>query len=582
MKGLTKFLIWSVIGLMNAALIWAVFTIFSLGNYGMGTIIAIFVIAADWAVFSPKGYPYRYTLPALFFVFLLTIYPMYYTFKTAFTNYGTGNLFSREEAINTLLNDPSYFYEPEDGDILNFKVFVKYDDNFKPTEDFLILLKNGNDYYLTEKPEILKYNSKGQLTNAESRMYKIENDTVTINTNTYSVMRSETKMSESQALIVSIEDQNGKRYSYFYGIGDPTVASNSAYYNSVLREKYIKALEINYQAKKFRLSSRNIYRNFSETYRVYDISVKSESKGERKIYKTVVVNKLTNREVVENDSAFYDIDTNGNLKRLVGYIDNVGFSQFDKIINDPKISGPFLKIFIWTFLYALLSVIFTFIIGLVLALVLNDKNLKGKIIYRTLLIIPWAVPAFISALVWKNGFFNETYGIINKFFLGTFGIAPIKWMNDPFWAKVAVLILNTWLGFPYMMTVTLGALQSIPDELYEASSIDGASPWRQFSKITMPLLMIAVSPLLVMSFAFNFNNFTNIYLLTGGGPAIPGANTPAGSTDILISYTYKLAFDGRGQDFGFASAISIIIFIIVSGISYVNFKISGAFEEVNR
>jgi len=221
---------------------------------------------------------------------------------------------------------------------------------------------------------------------------------------------------------------------------------------------------------------------------------------------------------------------------------------------------------------------------MILALVLNDPNLRGKTIYRSLLIIPWAIPAFISVLVWKNGFFNETYGIINKFIISQlFGGTPIKWMNDPFWAKVAVLIVNTWLGFPYMMVVTLGALQSIPQDYYEAASIDGASKWQRFWKITFPLLMTTVAPLLVGSFAFNFNNFGNIYLLTGGGPAMPNTNTPAGSTDILISYTYKLAFEGgRGQDFGFASAISIIIFFIVGGLSFINFRLSGSFEEVNR
>ena len=176
--------------------------------------------------------------------------------------------------------------------------------------------------------------------------------------------------------------------------------------------------------------------------------------------------------------------------------------------------------------------------------------------------------------------FNETYGIINRFVLPSFGLSPLKWFNDPFWAKTAVLTVNTWLGFPYMMTVSLGALQSIPDELYEAAQIDGAGKWKRFWKITFPLLMTTVSPLLVGSFAFNFNNFVNIYLLTGGGPPLPNTNTPAGATDILISYTYKLAFEGgRGQDFGFASAISMIIFLIVAGISFVNFKLSGSFEE---
>jgi maltose/maltodextrin transport system permease protein len=126
-----------------------------------------------------------------------------------------------------------------------------------------------------------------------------------------------------------------------------------------------------------------------------------------------------------------------------------------------------------------------------------------------------------------------------------------------------------------MMVVSLGALQSIPEDYYEAAAIDGANKWQRFWKITFPLLMTTIAPLLVGSFAFNFNN--------GGGPAMPNTTTPAGSTDILISYTYKLAFEGgRGQDFGFASAISIIIFFIVGTLSFINFRLSGSFEEVNR
>jgi len=225
-----------------------------------------------------------------------------------------------------------------------------------------------------------------------------------------------------------------------------------------------------------------------------------------------------------------------------------------------------------------------FTLGLGLALMLNDRDFKGKVIYRTLLIIPWAIPSFISVLIWRNGFFNETYGLINKVIFGQwFGIEAVRWLGNPFWAKVSCLIVNTWLGFPYMMTVCLGALQSIPHQLYESASIDGAGKLISFRKITLPLLMTSVFPLLVGSFAYNFNNFVGIYLLTDGGPEMVGSITTAGSTDILISYTYKLAFEGsRGQDFGYAGAISIFIFIIVAGISAINFKLSGTFEEVNR
>jgi len=584
MNKFTKFLIWIFIGVLNALLVWAILLLFILANYGLGVVISIFLVLTDWAIFSKKAYPYRYTLPALFFLFVLTIYPIYYTIDTSFTNYGTGHLFTRTNAIDTLLTDPTYYFEPEDPKTYDFKVFVRYDEQYKPTEDFLLFLYDDKNMYLSEKPVTLEYDSRGNLIYAESELFPVENDEININDTTYTLIRpTESLGTNGSDSIIAIENNEGIRYAYFYSPVDPLTSTNSAFYNSILRQNYLKSLNLVLQDQNFRLSSSTIFKKFSEAYRVYDTSVKVIVDGEREIYKTVVVNTLTNKELVERDFAFWDYDENGELYRLIGYKDYIGGENFAKIITDPRISGPFFKIFGWNFAYAGLSVLLTFVVGLIFALVLNDVNLKGKIVYRTLLIIPWAIPAFISVLVWRNGFFNETYGIINKFILGNLGIEPVKWLNDPFWAKVAILITNTWLGFPYMMTISLGALQSIPGELYEAAVIDGATRWKQFRQITLPLLMVAVAPLLVMSFAFNFNNFTLIYLLTSGGPAMAGTSTPAGSTDILISYVYKLAFEGsQGQDFGFASAISMIIFAIIAVFSYFNFRFSASFEEVSR
>ncbi|CEP78585.1 ABC transporter permease subunit [Defluviitoga tunisiensis] len=583
MKVFKNILIWLFIGVLNALLLWAIILLFTLANYGLGIVISVFLVITDWAIFSSKAYPYRYTLPALFFLFILTIYPIYYTIDTAFTNYGTGHLFTRTNAIDTLLTDSSYYYEPSDPKTLDFKVFVRYDEQYKPTEDFILLLYDQEDMYLAEKPLIRQWDSKNNLIYAESEMFKVQNDMVIKEGATYEIIRPSGSLSTAGGDSIIAIEKGDIRYTYFYSPLDSTTSSNSSFYNSVLRQNYLKSLVLKYENKNFKLSSSYVFRKFSEAYRVYETMVKVIIDGEREIYKTVVVNTLTNKELIEKDAAFWDYNENGNLYRLIGYKDYVGLNNFSKIIKDPRISGPFFKIFGWTFAYAALSVLFTFIIGLAFALILNDNRLKGRILYRTLLIIPWAIPAFISVLVWRNGFFNETYGVINRFVLANFGINPVKWLNDPFWAKVAVLIVNTWLGFPYMMTITLGSLQSIPEDLYEAAVIDGASRWKQFIKITFPLLMVSVAPLLVMSFAFNFNNFTNIYLLTGGGPAMAGTNTPAGSTDILISYVYKLAFEGsHGQDFGFASAISILIFGIIAIFSYFNFKFSGSFEEVSR
>jgi len=179
--------------------------------------------------------------------------------------------------------------------------------------------------------------------------------------------------------------------------------------------------------------------------------------------------------------------------------------------------------------------------------------------------------------------FNSEFGIINRVLESWFNWAP-AWTTEAFWARTAILIVNLWLGFPYMMLITSGALQSIPSDLYEAATVDGASGWKRFTKITLPLLLVAVGPLLIASFVFNFNNFGLIYLFIGGGPSIAGASTQAGYTDILISYVYNLAFasGGRGVQYGLASAISLILFILVGSITLLQYRFTNMWEEVSE
>ena len=257
-----------------------------------------------------------------------------------------------------------------------------------------------------------------------------------------------------------------------------------------------------------------------------------------------------------------------------GWRINVGLDNFKDIFTDPLIRDPFVSVFIWTVVYAGLSVLLTFSFGLFLAIVLNKDGLRLRGMQRSLLIIPYAIPAFLSVLVW-GGMLNTDFGLINRA-LGT----SIPWLTDPTWARLSTLLVNFWLGFPYFFLVCLGALQAIPGELTEAARVDGAGARQVFRKITLPLLLVAVGPLLIASFAFNFNNFNNIYFLTRGGPYAED-QVVAGSTDILISYTYKVAFGAAaGTDYGLAAAISIIIFFIIATISAVSFSRTKALENL--
>ncbi|NUQ38629.1 MAG: ABC transporter permease subunit [Caldilineales bacterium] len=266
-----------------------------------------------------------------------------------------------------------------------------------------------------------------------------------------------------------------------------------------------------------------------------------------------------------------------------GFRTTIGWKNFQDFLTNPALRGPMVRILLWNFIFPTVSVLSTFFLGLGIAIMFNDKDFPFKKIIRTFLLIPYTIPGLISIIIWR-GMMNPEFGIINRTIENWFGIDGPPWTVEAIWAQTAILLVNLWLGYPYMMLVCSGALQSIPADLYEAATVDGASVWAKFRKITLPLLLVAVGPLLIASYVFNFNNFNLIYLFISGGPPIAGASTQAGHTDILLSYVYKLAFEsgGRGVQYGLASAISIVIFIIVGAMTLFQFRFTNMWEEVSE
>jgi maltose/maltodextrin transport system permease protein len=260
-----------------------------------------------------------------------------------------------------------------------------------------------------------------------------------------------------------------------------------------------------------------------------------------------------------------------------GFKVGVGFANYARLFGDADMRGPFVSIFIWTVVFAGLTVLFSTAIGMTLAVVLNWEALKYRTLYRTLLFLPYAVPGFISILVFK-GLFNQNFGEINAILDAVFGVKP-AWFADPTLAKTMILIVNTWLGYPYIMVLCTGLIKSIPADLYEASAIAGAKPLTNFFRITAPLIVKPLTPLLISAFAFNFNNFVLISLLTDGRPDYLNTKLPAGTTDILVSYTYRIAFTDAGANFGLAAAISTVIFFLVAILSLVNLKLTQSKDE---
>jgi arabinogalactan oligomer/maltooligosaccharide transport system permease protein len=274
-----------------------------------------------------------------------------------------------------------------------------------------------------------------------------------------------------------------------------------------------------------------------------------------------------------DDSEGFFVDANGdNLAQ--GWQVNVGFRNFVDVVTDPLIAKYFFRTLIWNFAFAAITVAVTFALGLLVAIVLNHERLKGQRVYRSLLILPYAMPAFAMLLLWRD-MFNTDFGLINRLFN-----LEVNWFGEPLTAMAAVLLVQLWMGYPYMFLVCTGALQSIPGDLKEAASVDGAKPVYAFRTIIFPLLLVALAPLMIASFAFNFNNFNAIYMVSEGGP-FPPDNPQIGATDLLITYTYRLAFGAQGAQYGFAAAVSVFIFLIVAVFSIIGFRRTRALEEVN-
>lgn len=255
----------------------------------------------------------------------------------------------------------------------------------------------------------------------------------------------------------------------------------------------------------------------------------------------------------------------------------VGLKNFAALfnMNDP-LAQVFIPTFIWTVVFAFVTTALNYFVGLFLAVLLNNKNMRETRLYRAILIIPWAVPALISTLIWQ-GLLNQSYGQVNAV-LHMVGIPAIPWLVSPLWARVSIILVNLWLSFPFMMTVCLGGLQAIPGEWYEAASIDGATFWQRFRYITLPSIWKISLPLVIPSFAFQFNNFNAVYLLTGGGPA-RNSTQFAGYTDILASAAYKMTLDFNRYDL--AATIAVVLFILVGFFSWINMRATGAFREAD-
>lgn len=477
--------------------------------------LAVILLAAIaiFALYSTKRFiPGKYLFPGTFFLSVFLILPIVLTVGYSFTNYGDGTRGTKEQAVASIVANS--VQQSPDAPRYAMTVTTSGSPAEGPFELYLVDPTDGTIYH-GDAETALEEVPAGDVTVADGHVTEVPGLTV------LDANQVNTVYNELMELSVPVDDSSAVR----------PLGVNQAFVGTTV-------LQYDEQAD----------------------TITDTASGE--VY---TVGKVGDEE--------YFVDSSGKRAFSQGWLQSVGLANYERLLTNSTVAGQFGAAFVWTLVFAGGSVLLTFALGFALALILNDDRLKGRRLYRSILIMPYAIPGFISLLVWSN-FYNRDFGLINEL-LGL----DLNWFGDPTLAKVAVLLTNLWMGFPYMFIVSTGALQAIPKELTEASRMDGASPFQATSKIVLPLLLVAVAPLLVSSFAFNFNNFNAIQLLTEGGPFPDGSGR--GSTDILISMIYRIAFGGSGADFGFASAVSVCLFVLTGVLATIQFRFTNVLEDVN-
>lgn len=489
-----------LLGLVNALVIASLPRMLDKPDYFMLIAAIVALLAIDVIYISPRRWiPLKYLVPGTLFLLVFLVYPIVNTVYLSTTNYSTGNIGSRSDAIAQI--ERTSVSASADAPRYDLQILAQGNER----GDLAFLLTDAEGNYFLGTPDGLEAVPADDI--VEDGRRDTVDGYVALN-----LGEANDRQGEIDSLVVPTE--------------------GGAVDNEGFTEARVPVQTRTYDAA-------------TDTIVDLDGTVYAEQGG-------------------------YFV-SDGGSRLLPGWRVNIGLDNYSDIFTDSRIRQPMLRVLLWTITFSLLSVITTFAAGLLLAMVFHAP-LKGKRLYRGLIVVPYAVPSFMTALVWK-GMFNQQFGVINKW-LGT----NIAWLDGRWTIFVSILIVNLWLGYPYMFLVTTGALQGIPDDYIEAAKVDGASGFKAFRKVTFPLLLIAVAPLLIASFAFNFNNFNLIYLLNEGGPPVPGSR--AGRSDILISYTFKLAFGSGDRDFGFAAAVSVLIFIVVAGISAFSFRFTKRFEEM--
>ena len=542
--------IWKIatLGIVDAVVFFMIMVMVAQQRITEAIVAVIVALIINWIYLRRGGLPAKYLAPGVFFLIIFQVYVLLFSGYTAFTNYGSAHNGDQNLAIQTIKNAN---YRVLDGEDFTPIAGVDTVDN----QPALLLTSNldGKVYIGKDGKEKIEV-PEGSFTLGKTCIDIYDEDQV-------NCAKAAIKAAGFRAVdMKALSAFEKRKYDALRVVTDPANPNVGIKANGLGTESPLA-------------STIQVTLSFDEKTKFFT-ALEDDENG-----------KFMAGDVFKPaENGYYHVD--GNIKNAhldAGWRVEVALKNFETIFAVEHLRGPVKKVISWTFIFAFATVGSTFLMGMAIAFLFNHEKLKGKRFYRSIMILPYAFPAFLSAYVWV-GLLNKEHGFVNTVLLGqpADGDNNIPWLLEEGPARWAVLLVNLWLGFPYMFLIVTGALQSIPAELTEAARIDGASPWQSFRLIKMPLLLVSIAPLLIASFAFNFNNFTIIYLLTKGGPNDSGVTDyDVGGTDILITFVYKIAFSGTGQNYGLASAFSILIFIVIGTLSLISFRRTRTLEDIN-
>ena len=540
----------ALVAVIDAFLVLGLLQFVSNESYAVATVTVIVLVLVNWAYMNPRAQASRWLTPGLVLMLVFVVYPVLYTAYLSFTNYQTGNLLDRDQAIERLERVP--IRTGETGTTLDMAVY-------RNAADELALLVAGDGV----DPFIGVPRTAGQEPAVEP--------VADLSGQDIDVSDPPTEISGYRLLTgLAITGENRRLESAVLDLPDGSTATvvtlNSARVRAGgLRFSYDPATDTLYDAQTDRTCRSGVGTFYCDDVPEEEVQAVARLAGDTTI---------TCENGVCDGVPLFALD-----QSLAGWKQIVGFDNYADIFGNERIRAPFLRVLMWNVVFAAASVLSTFVLGLALALALKNEHMRGRSIYRSIYIVPYAMPAFLSIFVWA-GLLNTQNGQVNGM-LDSLGIPEVNWLGGNTTAMISVLLVNLWLGFPYMFLINSGALTSIPEELLEAARVDGANAWKTFRMVTLPLLLVSTAPLLIGSFAFNFNNFALIYLLTDGGPPLRGYDVPVGATDILISFTFDIAAGaGRGSQYSLASAIVVVIFVVLATTSALSFRLTKKLEDV--